>query len=524
MSTDPGARSVDFDTMGTLQNFIDSLDLSDDDKPSVIVIESIANSIDSKAKDMDLDLFKKAEGQYFFKVIDDGEGMGRKVFEENYHRFSSSSKTKGEGIGFAGVGAKLCFSLSKSTRVKTTTIGPDGPLCSIMWWNAADKKIKWDYVSSDAVDASDLVKLRKARRGTVYEVEIDYRTYNYLYNNYTNILRRWYNSILLGLYPGSISFKSKPVAPESFEIEDSSVQPIKAGDEKYECFFYILKEGLPKEREEMLGMDLVVYGKYIKTEHLDWGGRIKPEFEKRIYAIVKADKLASYLNFNKQNFKPGSKPYGALRREVEREFSAWLRTKGILRDEDEVIPPSKEMSKLNEVLATFLRKERFRGFDPFLKLVPRTVLVKSDGGGLMGTMSEGSQTTTGTVGGPGHGGGVKVGGESEGQSPTQDRGDVPMEERERKVRSFAIRGKEVKDDPREAWVDPVTQYVIVNEAHVFYLAAQRGRSETKWMQQLKAVVDALAYYKADEIFGNDYKKGSDLKKDLLTEVWQVLVS
>ncbi|MEM3191378.1 MAG: ATP-binding protein [Candidatus Parvarchaeota archaeon] len=522
MNSSSSGRPVTFDTMGTIKNFIDSLELPEHEVPSVLIIESIANSIDSKAKNIDMQLIKRGVDGYVFKIIDDGEGMSRRVFEESYHKFSSSSKPKGEGIGFAGVGAKLCFYLSSTTRVKTTTIGPDGPLCSLMWWNDRDKEIKWDYSDQAAVEPSDLNKLRMHGRGTIYEVEIDYRTYNYLWNNYGRVVRKWYNAVLLGLYPGAISFNSIPIEPEKFEAEKETERTIRVAGEKFSCFFYLLKEDLPEDKEEIIGINFIVFGKYIKTDNLDWGGRIKPSFQKKVYAVVKADQLAKYLNFNKKGFNPGSKLYGTVRREVEKEFSNWLGSIGALRVEDEILPPSKELSRLGEVLQSLLRKEKYRAFNPFIKQVSQSVLVKSKTGELQGNLSDGSQLTTGTFGGEGKGGGTRVGGEGEGKSPVQDKGDIRIEKKEREVRSFVIGEKAAKDDPREAWVDPTTQFLLVNTSHPFYIAARSGNTDIKWMQLIKAVVDAMAYYKADEIFNNDYKKGSELKQDLYREAWEGL--
>ncbi|MGQ9719019.1 MAG: hypothetical protein ACUVWK_04170 [Nitrososphaerales archaeon] len=380
-------------------------------------------------------------------------------------------------------------------------------------------------MSQAAVDPSDIDKLRTYRKGTIYEVEIDYKTYNYLWNNYEKIIRRWYNAILLGLYLGTITFKSKPIEPEKFDVAKEKSHTIKVAGETFPCFFYLLKEDLPEDEEGLIGINFVVFGKYIKTDSPDWGGRIKPEFQKRVYAIVKADPLAKYLNFNKQGFKPGSKIYAVVRREVEREFSSWLGSIGALRKEDEILPPSKELSRLGEVLQSLLRKEKFRIFNPFIRQITQSVLVKSKTGELLGDISNGSQLTPGTFVGEGKGGGTRVEGEDAEKSLRQDKGDIPMEEKERKVRSFLIRpvAKDDQDPPREAWVDPTMQWVLVNTTHPFYVTASKGNADIRWLQQIKAVIDALAYYKAEEIFSNDYKKVSDLKQELYKEIWEARI-
>jgi hypothetical protein len=509
--------------MGTLKVFMQSIDIPDEDLPSLLLIESIANSIDSHAGEIDIQLGKSNAGNYYLKITDNGEGMSRNVFENSYHKFSSSSKTKGEGIGFAGVGAKLCFYFSNKTVVKTTTIGPDGPLCSSMWWNDSDKEIKWSYLDESAVESTDLNRLREYRNGTVYKVEIDYKTYNYLYNNYKRIIHEWYNSILLGLYPLTITFGGKPIEPEAFKVAMHKEVDIKVMGSRFHCHFYLLEEELPANATTKLGFNFVVYGKYIKTDSPEQTSRIKPEFINRLFVIVLADDLAKYLNFSKQGFRPGTKLYGAARRMVEVRFFEWLKTIGALKEEEEILSADKDMTLLGQVLQAALQKDEFKAFNPYIRQVTQSVLFQSASGELVGDRTNGSQLVPGTIGAQGEGKGTKVIGEEEpGTSMVQGQGNVPMEQRERKTKSFVIKGKNAKDDPREAWVDPADQWVIINTAHPFYLTAQDGNSAIRWMQQLKAVVDALAYYKAEEIFANDYKKGSDLKQKLCDYAWEAM--
>lgn len=520
MDNDSSARSVTFDTMGTLENFIGDYQLSEADEPSIIIIEAIANSIDANAKNINLQLMEdKITGKYFFKITDNGEGMPKKAFEENYHKFSYSSKTKGEGIGFAGIGAKLVFKFSKDIRISTLSIGPDGPLSSTMWWNKADKEIKWNYTSPDQ---SDLSKLRQFRSGTIYKVEIGYSIYNYLWNNYNRIVNKWYYAVLLGYYDIALTFNSKAIEPEKFETEKTLEKNIKVEGKTCKCIFYLLKKDLPEDKGDVIGINFYVYGKFIKTDHPNWGGRIKPEFEQRVCALVLADPLAVNLNnVNKMGFKQGSKLYASVKKEVEIQFSKWLKEIGALRDEGEVLPVSKEISLLAQVLQSKLQMEKFRDFNPFIKRINQKVLVESKTGELQGTKADGSQLTGGTFGGDGVGGGTKVGGDQDGKGLVKDKGDIPMEERERKVRTFSISSVAV-NEPWEAKVDVTTQFLQINIAHPYYIAAQKANTSIKWLQTVKAVVDALAYYKADEIFNNDYRKGSELIQELYMEVWKGL--
>src|SRR5437879_3916522 len=129
-------KPVLFDTEGTLRNFISSYEIEDKEQPGIVLVESIANSIDAQATGINIKL-EKHGGSYLLRVFDDGRGMDRKTLENSYHKFSSSSKTIGEGIGFAGVGAKLALYFDKDSKIRTTTKTKDESaiLCTLMKWN-----------------------------------------------------------------------------------------------------------------------------------------------------------------------------------------------------------------------------------------------------------------------------------------------------------------------------------------------------------------------------------------------------
>ena len=68
-----------------------------------ILTEIVANSLDSGARRIRLD---GDPGRVHLTVIDDGAGMQRRELAR-YHDIAASTKTRGQGIGFAGVGIKL---------------------------------------------------------------------------------------------------------------------------------------------------------------------------------------------------------------------------------------------------------------------------------------------------------------------------------------------------------------------------------------------------------------------------------
>src|SRR5205823_6709738 len=68
-----------------------------------IASEIVANSLDSRASTV---VFTADPGGRTLCVVDDGSGMTRSELRR-YHDLAASGKTRGKGIGFAGVGIKL---------------------------------------------------------------------------------------------------------------------------------------------------------------------------------------------------------------------------------------------------------------------------------------------------------------------------------------------------------------------------------------------------------------------------------
>ena len=68
-----------------------------------ILTEIIANSLDSGAGRITMTV---DPAQSTLTVVDNGSGMQRKSMRQ-YHDIAASTKVRGQGIGFAGVGIKL---------------------------------------------------------------------------------------------------------------------------------------------------------------------------------------------------------------------------------------------------------------------------------------------------------------------------------------------------------------------------------------------------------------------------------
>lgn len=105
----------------------------------VIVVELVANALDSKAKNISffIDVLEKS-----LTVIDDGKGMRRDTVKD-YHNIAATTKQKGEGIGFAGVGVKLSLLLAK--QVLTETKGGHGSRAATLWRLTSNIRAPWKF-------------------------------------------------------------------------------------------------------------------------------------------------------------------------------------------------------------------------------------------------------------------------------------------------------------------------------------------------------------------------------------------
>jgi len=105
-----------------------------------ILTEIMANSLDSGATEI---AFATDQTQRTLTAIDNGSGMQRRDLAR-YHNVASSTKTRGEGIGFAGVGIKLgllvCEEVLTETRRGKTHVASS-------WSMSSRHRAPWKWVT-----------------------------------------------------------------------------------------------------------------------------------------------------------------------------------------------------------------------------------------------------------------------------------------------------------------------------------------------------------------------------------------
>lgn len=123
-----------------LQHLLEDLrDAYPDAIEETILSEVLANALDSGARSIRL-LTDPSEKTLV--VVDDGSGMSRRELAR-YHDLASSSKTRGEGIGFAGVGIKLGLLVAEGVLTETRR----EPVHVASRWHLASRhKAPWRWV------------------------------------------------------------------------------------------------------------------------------------------------------------------------------------------------------------------------------------------------------------------------------------------------------------------------------------------------------------------------------------------
>lgn len=300
-----------------------------------ILTEIMANSLDSGATTIRLFTDPAART---LTVIDNGSGMQRRELSR-FHNIASSTKTRGEGIGFAGVGIKLgllvCEEVLTETRRGKTHIASS-------WHLAARNRAPWKWVTP-----LDLI----TERGTAVRLRLENPLSPLLDPGFLAVtLRRHYQSLLdpsfddflRGHYPSDIAIevdgrrleKLHWTAPRSAPLEIRLMRKRKAS-----ALGYLIRADQPLI-EERQGLAISTYGKVIRRGW-DWLG-LTPSAADCVGGIIEVPELAACLTLNKGDFiRAGSRgaTYLGFRKAIQEAVGRQLAVWGDGRSSAEQAPP-----------------------------------------------------------------------------------------------------------------------------------------------------------------------------------------
>jgi hypothetical protein len=427
------------------------------DPLTALVVETFANALDARATRIEI----QADGDTY-RILDDGKGMSRYELEE-YHNIASLTKRRGEGIGFAGVGAKVFLDRAKYTITETRSRS----FGATTQWAFYGDSLEWEPATCRG-------KV-KYPTGTYVEVKLgtneDIRRLRPEFVKET--LQQYYNGILLDYYDvKNVSINEAKVEP--WQIPQADIERRKEFEFKYGKYRingFIVKSArvLP---EEFQGPFVVVYGKTV----MQWWFRQYPVNSETFYGLILADPLIDVLRTSKSDFDRTSLLWKKFHAKMGRVLSVWLDEIGATQSTPAISTDLDSMSReLEKSINQVLKMPEFSSLanSLFQNMLQRTVAIRNNASEFKGVETEGEQITTGTLGGAGEGKGVETMGDDEGKGIVEDEsGLTPIERVRRRVRSLIRIGfDEQPNNQLEGWIDPGKAALIINTGHAAWKVA-----------------------------------------------------
>jgi hypothetical protein len=379
-----------------------------------IITELVANALDANASE--IHFFTDPEHQ-ILKCMDNGQGMKSKELEE-YHDIAATSKRKGEGIGFAGVGAKLALLIAQWVITETKS---DQFHKATKWYLESDQRAPWDYTNAFELANSSrgtavTIVLRDKKSPLLNEGFIKQAIQTHFYP----LLDEEFMSEAKKIYLAMIEVKffvnrEKVQLPKAEYFAERKIFPVRLGKGRRDKFIGIgfLSKSDKELTEGESGIAISTRGKVIKRGW-DWIG-ITPRNPRRLAGLVEIHDLVEILTTNKADFLKDNTSY---QKQLRYRKAIQEAMKPILYEFGEISQPresletdlrplereiervlenmSDEFPELSSLLGRRRRAETIQGVIPDLDAPP------------IGTEAEGVEVMTGSYGGFGEGSGIEA--------------------------------------------------------------------------------------------------------------------
>ncbi len=450
-----------------------------------IVVEAIANALDAGSARIAFSTDVKSGS---LQVLDDGSGMSEEEFDV-YHDLAQSSKVRGAGIGFAGLGAKLAHKLS--SKILTDTRSDSFAAGSDWWWQGDDLRFKTRRcrIKKNGTRVEYLLEARSSRLldpGWLEETIVEH---------FTPLLEQELASFYVwnSTYPRGVQFtingrtlNTRPLVMTTESVGYLDVKPARGKRAIGKAVFVLSGKKLP---EHLQGVALTTHGKVISRSGLS----LSPADGDRITGCIEIPDLVGCLTLNKQDFiahgSMGHK-FRRLRDQAKLAYSEWLRDIGRNVDKREARnTPRRLESELAQLTRLVPEIDFLFGHRESTK-----ISVRSPSGDDNAVEAQGSLLTGGTSGTSGSNAGASGNGQipedvgpSDGTTLSiSDAGPIPVRQRRRTSRR-GPRVQLVREPERTdmSWIDMET--VMINTAHLAYTKAQR-EGQVRYHQRAAALI------------------------------------
>jgi hypothetical protein len=300
-----------------------------------ILTEIIANALDSGAAEI---TFESDPAQGTLTAIDNGSGMRRRELAR-YHDIAASTKTRGQGIGFAGVGIKLgllvCEEVITETRRGKSHVATS-------WHLASRHRAPWKWVPPLGLTRERGTAVRLKLHNALSPLLDPGFLEASIRRHFQPLLDPTLDEFLAGHYPKGVTIhvngrrldKQRWTAPLHGLLEIRLSRKRKPS-----AFGYLIREEVPLP-EEQRGLAISTYGKVIRRGW-DWLG-LTPSAPERVGGLIEVPELAACLTLNKGDFiRIGARgaAYLAFRKGIQEAVSKQLAAWGDARESSEDARP-----------------------------------------------------------------------------------------------------------------------------------------------------------------------------------------
>jgi hypothetical protein len=309
-----------------------------------ILSELIANSLDSGCSSIDITVEPE---QHRLTFVDNGESMTPRQFEQ-YHDIAATTKVRGRGIGFAGVGAKLALLVCR--EVLTEARRPRRCLAS-RWWLEDDYRAPWEETASLGIVPGAKgtgVRLHFSREAASVLLSAD-GVREIIRRHFYPLLDHEFAKVLCHIYPDgvAISVNGERVAVPPIDTKAAEYFVVRRGRQRRPIGIGFLVKSTRRLPEDRRGLAISTFGKVIKRGW-EWLG-ITPVNPGMLTGVVEVPELVQCLTTNKCDFMrdPNSlQKYYKFRKGIQDAVTGVLENFGERREPE--ARPDRTMRKLQK--------------------------------------------------------------------------------------------------------------------------------------------------------------------------------
>jgi hypothetical protein len=293
-----------------------------------ILTEIVANAIDSNATALTI---TADAAESTLTMLDDGGGMRRRDLAR-YHDVAATTKVRGEGIGFAGVGIKIGLLVSEEVLTETRR----GRHHSATIWRLGSRhRAPWKWIPPPGLvtdhGTAVLLRLKNPLSPLLDAGFIE----TALRRHFQPLFDPELAEILAERYPRGVRFviNGRPLEAEAWPAPERAPIAVRLPRKRRPAASgYLVRDPLPL-REESRGLAISTFGKVIKRGW-EWLG-LAPVTPDRIGGLIEAPALAQALTLNKADFirtGPRGAVYLAYRKAIQESVARQLAEWGDLRE------------------------------------------------------------------------------------------------------------------------------------------------------------------------------------------------